>query len=81
MTAGHGSLRLFRPRTGCRRYPRLCRQPGASVTVLEHTGHVAQLNRDTFVVNDAETTVRLHEHRGDFDLSDLELGAEDGNAA
>jgi hypothetical protein len=43
--------------------------------------NLAQLNRDTFVGYDAETTVRLNEHRGDSDLGDLELGTEDGNAA
>jgi hypothetical protein len=42
---------------------------------------LAQLNRDAFVVDEAETTVRLDEHRGNFDLGDSDLGAEDGNAA
>jgi len=39
--------------------------------------NLAQLNRDAFVVDEAETTVRLDEHRGDSDLGDLDLGAED----
>ena len=42
---------------------------------------LAQLNRDAFVVDEAETTVRLDEHRGNFDIGDSDLGADDGNAA
>ena len=30
--------------------------------------NLAQLNRDAFVLDEAETTVRLDEHRGDSDL-------------
>jgi hypothetical protein len=33
------------------------------------------------VVDEAETSVRLDEHRGDSDLGDLDLGAEDENTA
>ena len=43
--------------------------------------NLAQLNRDAFVVDEAESTVRLDEHRGDFDLGDLDLGDEDASAA
>ena len=39
--------------------------------------NLAQLNRDAFVVDETETTVRLDEHRGDFDLGNLDLSAED----
>ena len=42
--------------------------------------NLAQLNRDMFVVDEAETTVRLDEHRGDFDLGDLDLDARDAHA-
>jgi hypothetical protein len=38
---------------------------------------LAQLNRDAFVLHEAlESTVRLEEHRGDSDLTDLNLGEE-----
>jgi hypothetical protein len=43
--------------------------------------NLAQLNRDAFVVDQAETSVRLDEHRGDSDLGDLDLGDEDASAA
>jgi hypothetical protein len=36
--------------------------------------NLAQLNRDGFVVDEAESAVRLEEHRDDSDLTDLELG-------
>jgi hypothetical protein len=36
--------------------------------------NLAQLNRDAFVVDEAESTVRLEDHRGDSELADLELG-------
>jgi hypothetical protein len=36
--------------------------------------NLAQLSRDAFVVDEAESTVRLDEHRGDSDLTDLDLG-------
>jgi hypothetical protein len=39
--------------------------------------NLAQLNRDAFVVDEAETTVGFDKHRGDSDLGDLDLGAED----
>jgi hypothetical protein len=43
--------------------------------------NLAQLNRDAFVVDEAESTVRLDEHRGDSDLADLDLGEQDASAA
>jgi hypothetical protein len=43
--------------------------------------NLAQLKRDAFVVDEAESTVRLEEHRGDSDLTDLDLGDEDASAA
>ena len=37
--------------------------------------NLAQLNRDAFVLDEAlESTVRLEQHRGDSDLSDVDLG-------
>jgi hypothetical protein len=39
--------------------------------------NLAQLNRDAFVVDEAESSVRLEEHRGDSDLNDLDLGEPD----
>jgi hypothetical protein len=38
--------------------------------------NLAQQNRDAFVVDETESTVRLEEHRGDSDLANLELGDE-----
>jgi hypothetical protein len=38
--------------------------------------NLAQLNRDPFVVDEAASSVRLDEHRGDSDLADLDLGEE-----
>jgi hypothetical protein len=38
--------------------------------------NLAQLNRDAFAVDEAESSVRLEEHRRDSDLADLELGEE-----
>jgi hypothetical protein len=43
--------------------------------------NLAQLNRDAFVVDEAESSVRLDEHRGDSDLADLELGEPDATEA
>jgi hypothetical protein len=42
---------------------------------------LAQLNRDAFVVDEAESSVRLDEHRGDSDLADLDLGELDATEA
>ena len=43
--------------------------------------HLAQLNRDAFVLDEAlKSTVRLEEHRGDSDLGDLDLGEEEAAA-
>jgi hypothetical protein len=50
-----------------------------------HAAHalpnLAQLNRDAFVVDEADSTVRLEAHRGESDLTDLNLGNEDASAA
>ena len=43
--------------------------------------NLAQQNRDAFVVDEAESTVRLEEHRGDSDLADLALGEEHASDA
>jgi hypothetical protein len=54
--------------------------------VAGHASHalpnLAQLSRDAFVVNEAESSVRRRVHRGDSDLIDLDLGegAEPGGA-
>jgi hypothetical protein len=37
---------------------------------------LAQLNRDAFVADEAESTVRLDERRGDSDLAEVDLGDE-----
>jgi hypothetical protein len=39
--------------------------------------NLAQLNRDAFVVDEADSSVRLDEHRGESDLTDLDLGEPD----
>jgi len=44
--------------------------------------NLAQLNRDAFVLDEAlESTVRVDEHRGDSELTDLDLGEEDASTA
>jgi hypothetical protein len=43
--------------------------------------NLAQLNRDAFVVDEAESTLRLEEHRGDADVTDLDLGEPDATEA
>jgi hypothetical protein len=43
--------------------------------------NLAQLNREAFVVDEAESTVRLDEHRGESDLAELDLGDEEASAA
>jgi hypothetical protein len=43
--------------------------------------NLAQQNRDAFVVDEADSSVRLDEHRGDSDLTDLDLGTRDPTEA
>jgi hypothetical protein len=38
--------------------------------------NLAQLNRDAFVIDEAESTVQLEQRRGDSDLGDVDLGGE-----
>jgi hypothetical protein len=50
-----------------------------------HASHalpnLAQLNRDPFVVDEAASSMRLDEQRGESDLTDLELGERDATEA
>lgn len=64
---------FFRRRT--RREPAARRHLG--VHAIDASPALAQLNRDAFVLDEAlESTARLEEHRGDSDLTDLNLGEE-----
>jgi hypothetical protein len=41
----------------------------------------SQLNRDAFVLDEAESTMLLEEHRGDSNLTNVDLGEADATEA
>lgn len=85
MAGGAQLLRCRQP--SLRPIPYLCDCPTSGVIVVPTVPEcpvlprpLAQLNRDACVVDAAESTVRLENHRGESDLAELDLGEPDARA-